>query len=160
MNSEKFNKRMKAIVEREQGPVVNKGYNHDLFCEAIRYESATYGPHPCASFLVTVTQPLCNQQGFLHGGCAATLIDTTSTGLIMGTSKPGIFSLGGVSRSLNVKFLRPVPKGVQIRIVHELVHAGKRFALVKSEIRRVDTGEICVVGENDKINSDPAVEKL
>ncbi|OAX81469.1 hypothetical protein ACJ72_04186 [Emergomyces africanus] len=151
---------MKAVVQREKGVVVNKGYNHDLFAEAIRYESATYGPHPRASFLVTVTQSLCNQEGALHGGCAATLIDITSTGLIMGASKPGFFSYGGVSRSLNVKFVRPVPKGVQIRIVHELVHAGRRFALVRSEIRRVDTGEVCVVGENDKINSDPAVEKL
>lgn len=59
-----------------------------------------------------------------------------------------------------MKFVRPVPIGVEVRIVNELVHAGKRLALVRSEIRRVDTGEVCVVGEHDKVNTDPDVERL
>ncbi|EER42590.1 thioesterase [Histoplasma capsulatum H143] len=79
--------------------------------------------------------------GALHGGCATTLIDVTSTGLLIALSKPGHFSLGGVTRTLNVKFVRPAPMGVEVRIVNELVHAGKRLALVRSEISRVDTGE-------------------
>lgn len=44
--------------------------------------------------------------------------------------------------------------------MNELVHAGKRLALVRSEISRVDTGEVCVIGEHDKVNTDPEAGSL
>ncbi|PGH31252.1 hypothetical protein GX50_05989 [[Emmonsia] crescens] len=160
MNSEKFHKRMKAIHAREERNDDYKGYNHNLFRNCVLYESAIHGPHPRTSFLLTVTEPFCNNVGALHGGCATTLIDVTSTGMLIALSKPGHFAQGGVTRTLNMKFVRPVPIGVEVRIVNELVHAGKRLALVRSEIRRVDTGEVCVVGEHDKVNTDPDVERL
>ncbi|OJD16849.1 hypothetical protein AJ78_03039 [Emergomyces pasteurianus Ep9510] len=160
MDSEKLHKRMTAIYEREKRNDDYKGYNHKLFQDHIRYESATYGPHPRNTYLLTVTEPFCNKVGALHGGCATTLIDVTSTGLLIALSKPGQFSRGGVSRALNVKFVRPAPMGVEVRIVNELVHMGKRLALVRSEIRRVDTGALCVVGEHDKVNTDPEEGKL
>ncbi|OAT11941.1 thioesterase [Blastomyces gilchristii SLH14081] len=160
MDSEKLDKRMKAIHAGEKRNNDYKGYNHDLFRDHVRYESASHSPRPRVSFLLTVTEPFCNKNGALHGGCATTLIDVTSTGFLIALSKPGYFSQGGVSRTLNVKFVRPAPMGVEVRIVNELVHAGKRMALVRSEISRVDTGEVCVVGEHDKVNTDPEVERL
>lgn len=93
--------------------------------------------------------------GNLHGGCAATLIDNLSTTILVGVSRPGHFSLGGVSRNLKVTYLRPVPQDTAIRIICELVHAGKRLALLRAEIRRVDNDDLCVVGEHEKANTDP-----
>ncbi|EGC42689.1 thioesterase [Histoplasma capsulatum var. duboisii H88] len=160
MESEDLHKRMKALHQGEKQNDTYKGYNHDLFRNRVRYESVSHGPCPRASFLLTVTEPFCNKVGALHGGCATTLIDVTSTGLLIALSKPGHFSLGGVTRTLNVKFVRPAPMGVEVRIVNELVHAGKRLALVRSEISRVDTGEVCVIGEHDKVNTDPEAGSL
>lgn len=71
-----------------------------------------------------------------------------------------MFSYGGVSRSLDIKFLRPAPEGTEIEIDCELVSMGKRLAMSKAEIRRVDTGDVCVLGLHDKANMDPPVQKL
>ncbi|PGH12883.1 hypothetical protein AJ79_03983 [Helicocarpus griseus UAMH5409] len=154
MNTQNLDKRMKALFEAELRNDEYKGYNHNLFRAHVRYEAAQPGPPARVSFLLTVTEPLCNKSNGLHGGCAATLIDVTTTGLLIATSRPGMFSTGGTSRTLNLKFVRPVPRGTEVRIVNEIVHVGKRLGLVRAEIRRVDTGEVCVVGEHDKVNTD------
>lgn len=95
--------------------------------------------------------------GNLHGGCAATLIDVLSTTILLGMSEPGKFSLGGVSRNLKVTYLRPVPTGTEVRLVCELVHVGKRLALLRAEIQKAGSGDLCVVGEHEKANTDPEV---
>ena len=91
----------------------------------------------------------------LHGGCASTLIDVLTSSILVGVGRPDLWALAGVSRSLNITFLRPVPVGTEARITCELVHAGRRLALLRAEIQRTDTGEICVIGEHDKANIDP-----
>ncbi|KAH8424607.1 PaaI family thioesterase [Aspergillus melleus] len=121
----------------------------------IRFESATRGPPARVSFLFTVSPKLCNMLGNLHGGCAATLIDVLSTCILLGVSSPGHFGLGGVSRHLKVTYLRPVPQGTEARLVCEIVHVGRRLALMKAEISRADTGALCIVGEHEKANTDP-----
>ncbi|ODH48394.1 hypothetical protein GX48_05486 [Paracoccidioides brasiliensis] len=154
MNSEKFNKLMKAIHEAELRDTkykfnlakVHHGFSHGLFCSSVRYDSATLGPPAKVSFLLKVTDPFCNKTKQLHGGCASTLIDVTSTGLLIGLSRPGLFSRGGVTRTLHVKFLRPVPVGMEVRVVNELVHAGKRLALVRPEIRGRIRGSFVLLG--------------
>jgi acyl-coenzyme A thioesterase 13 len=105
-----------------------------------------------------VSPNLCNYMGNLHGGCAATLIDVLSTTILLGVSRPGRFALGGVSRNLKVTYLRPVPEGAEIRLVCVLVHAGKRLALLRAEIQRVDNGDLCIVGEHEKANTDPEAD--
>lgn len=103
---------------------------------------------------------MCNQVNSLHGGCAATLIDVLTSITPVALAKPGLFAYGGVSRSLNIKFLRPVPEGTEFEIDCELINMGKRLALSKAEIRRVDNGNLCVLGLHDKANTDPPVRKL
>ncbi|KAE8146087.1 HotDog domain-containing protein [Aspergillus avenaceus] len=123
----------------------------------LRFESATQGPPARVSFLFKVIPRLCNAVGTLHGGCAATLIDILSTTILMGVSKPGHFSLGGVSRNLRVTYLRPVPKDTEARLICEVIHMGKRLVLMRAEICRADTGDVCVVGEHEKANTDPDI---
>ncbi|RMJ22575.1 thioesterase [Aspergillus sp. HF37] len=125
----------------------------------LRFDAATRGPPSTqASYLLTVSPNLCNYMGNLHGGCAATLIDVLSTTILLGVSRPGRFALGGVSRNLKVTYLRPVPEGSEIRLVCILVHAGKRLALLRAEIQRVDNGDLCIVGEHEKANTDPEAD--
>lgn len=83
------------------------------------------------------------------------MIDVLTTTILLGMGEPGKFSIGGVTRSLDLKFLRAVPVYVEVAIVCEVVHIGRRLALLKAEIRRTDTGDVCIVGEHDKANTDP-----
>ena len=64
--------------------------------------------------------------------------------------------LGGVSRHLNLSYLRPVPRDSVSRITCEVVNVGRRLALLRAEIRSAETGALCVVGEHDKVNTDEA----
>ncbi|KAJ5133341.1 Thioesterase superfamily [Penicillium atrosanguineum] len=125
----------------------------------LRFESATRGPPAKVSFLINITPALSNYMGNLHGGCAATLIDVLSTTILLGVSEPGKFSLGGVSRNLKVTYLRPVPTGTEARIVCELIHVGKRLALLRAEIQKAESGDVCVVGEHEKANTDPEMKQ-
>jgi len=125
----------------------------------LRFESATRGPPSKVSFLLKITPALSNYMGNLHGGCAATLIDVLSTTILLGVSEPGKFALGGVSRNLKLTYLRPVPEGIEARIVCEVIHVGKRLALLRAEIQRAETGDVCVVGEHEKANTDPEVNQ-
>ncbi|PYI08178.1 thioesterase family protein [Aspergillus sclerotiicarbonarius CBS 121057] len=121
----------------------------------LRLESATSGPPARVSYLLTVIPRQCNYLGNLHGGCGATIVDILSSTLLLALSKPGHYSLGGVSRNLKLTYLRPVPVGTEIRVMCEMVHMGKRMALLRAEIQRMDGG-ICVVAEHEKANTDPA----
>ncbi|KAJ6155911.1 hypothetical protein N7497_004796 [Penicillium chrysogenum] len=123
----------------------------------LRFESATRGPPATVSFLLMITPPLSNYMGNLHGGCAATLIDVLSTTILLGISEPGKFSFGGVSRNLKVTYLRPVPTGTEVRLVCEVIHVGKRLALLRAEIQKAESGDVCVIGEHEKANTDPEV---
>ncbi|KEY83200.1 thioesterase [Aspergillus fumigatus] len=121
----------------------------------LRFESATRGPPAQVSYLLTVAPKLCNFMGNLHGGCAATIIDILSTAILLGVSKPGFFSVGGVSRNLKVTYLRPVPANTEIRLGCQVIHTGRRLALLRAEILRADNGDLCVLGEHEKANTDP-----
>lgn len=87
------------------------------------------------------------------------MIDVLSSTLLMALSQPGLYSYGGVSRNLKTTYIRPVPVGMEIRLVCELVHMGKRMALLRAEIQKLD-GSVCVVAEHDKANTDPADTKI
>lgn len=112
-----------------------------------------------ASYILTITPNLCNHFENLHGGCAATIIDILSTTILLAVSRPGVFAMGGVSRHLNLTYLRPAPRGVDVRVRCEVVQIGKRLALLRAQIERVDNGDVCVVAAHEKVNTDPEVAK-
>ncbi|OXV11699.1 hypothetical protein Egran_00543 [Elaphomyces granulatus] len=139
-----------------QSNIINsETWTVDFNRSQVLLESATEGPPARVTYRFTVTPDMTNRLGTLHGGCAATLIDTLSTCILEGVSKPGIFSLGGVTRNLKLTYLRPVPLSSEARLICEVVHVGRRLALLKAEIRKVDNGDLCVVGEHEKANTDP-----
>ena len=74
--------------------------------------------------------------------------------ILLGVSRPGFYGMGGVSRNLSLTYLRPVPLGTEVRIICDLVHAGRRLALIKSEIRRAEDDVLCVVSDHEKANTD------
>jgi acyl-coenzyme A thioesterase 13 len=97
---------------------------------------------------------MANFHNSIHGGCTATVIDILSSMLVIGASQPGMFQVGGVSRNLNVTYLRPMRVGSEVRVICELVQMGKRLALLRTEIRGVETNELCALGDHQKANTD------
>lgn len=89
--------------------------------------SATATPAGRVIFEYTVTDADTNRLGNLHGGCTATLFDFATTTALAPIAKQGYWAFMGVSRTLNVTYLRPIPVGETILIDSEVVHAGKRL---------------------------------
>lgn len=49
----------------------------------------------------TYAPALCNESGNLHGGCAATLLDTLTSTALLTIARPGFLDCGHVSRTLS-----------------------------------------------------------
>jgi acyl-coenzyme A thioesterase 13 len=97
----------------------------------------------------TVTPDLCNKSGNLHGGAAATLLDTLTSTALLTIAKEGFLDAGHVSRSLNTTYLRPVPVGSVCRVECEVVAAGRNTAMVRGVIYSAD-GKASVHCVHDK----------
>lgn len=89
--------------------------------------SASSSPVGKTVFEFQVKENHVNGLGNLHGGCCATLFDWCTTTAIVPVSRPDFWIFKGVSRTLNVTYLRPVPEGEVVLIESEVVHMGKRL---------------------------------
>ncbi len=117
-------------------------------------------PHPKLVFSFTVQPEHCNLLGNLHGGCTSTMFDYATTMTLVQINHPGFWLYLGVSRTLNVTYLRPMPVGETFHIECEIVHIGKRLATLKGVARRPSDGALMAVCEHGKVNTDPPVAKM
>lgn len=126
---------------------------------ACRFVSASEAAQS-TTWTLHVTPELCNKSGNLHGGAAATILDSLTSTALLTIAKPGFLDAGHVSRSLICTYTRPVPAGTTVRIECEVVAAGKNTALVRGVIRTAD-GKACVHCSHDKaVFKKPAASKL
>jgi len=69
-------------------------------------------------------------------------------------AKPGVFQRLGVTRTLNVTYLKPVKEGMRVVVGNEVISVGGRLAIVTGWIREVDgAGEGEGEGEGAKIGA-------
>lgn len=101
------------------------------------------------SWELNVTPDLCNKSGNLHGGAAATILDSLTSTALLTIAKPGFLDAGHVSRTLSTTYTRPVPAGTKCRVECEVVAAGKNTAMVRGIIMTMD-GKACVHCAHDK----------
>ncbi|KAF7543557.1 hypothetical protein G7Z17_g10639 [Cylindrodendrum hubeiense] len=112
------------------------------------------GPHPSCAFSYVVQPDNCNRLDNLHGGCAATLFDFCTTLPLALVNRPGFWQFMGVSRTLNVTYMRPVPVGEEVLIECEIVQAGKKLATLRGAMRRRSDNTLLAVCEHGKVNID------
>jgi acyl-coenzyme A thioesterase 13 len=94
-----------------------------------------------------VTKELRNFGGTLHGGAAATLIDSIGSLAIFAADRDGRF---GVSTDMNVSWLAPVPVGEWVTVDATVLRSGRNLAFVSVEIRRESDGVLAVQGRMTK----------
>jgi acyl-coenzyme A thioesterase 13 len=82
-----------------------------------------------AKFSMVVVQNLCNRTGMLHGGAMSMIVDMATTLAQAPLATAGYWEFGGVSRTLNVTYLRPIPKDTEILIVCEVMQVGKALGM-------------------------------
>lgn len=118
------------------------------------------GPHPSCRFSYTVQPDNCNRLENLHGGCAATLFDYCTTLPLALINRPGFWQFMGVSRTLNVTYLRPVAVGVEVLLDCEIVQVGKKLATLRGTMRKRSDNTLLAVCEHGKVNIDADLAKL
>ena len=124
-------------------------------------------PHPRITFRFVVQPVHCNALGNLHGGCTATIFDLCTSMPLGLVARPGFWQWMGVSRTLNVTYLRPVPAGSQVHVECEVLQVGRKLCTVRGVMRLVEgdeegvkEGPVLAVCEHGKVNTDPPAEKL
>ena len=95
----------------------------------------------------------------MHGAAQALIYDNFTTLALAAISKPGFWMVGGVSRVLDVKYLRPAEGGEKVTVEVEVVHAGRHACALRG-VMRDSRGRVLSTCEHDKSNIDPEVAKL
>ncbi|KAH0496894.1 hypothetical protein TgHK011_004237 [Trichoderma gracile] len=131
-----------------------KGWMHHLLPH-IKILSASSLPTPTITFSFTVDPSHANGFANLHGGAAASLLDFCTTLLLALVCKPGFWQTMGVSRTLNVTYMRPAPVGIEVLIECEMLQVGKRLCALRGTMKRKSDGELLCVCEHNKANVDP-----
>ncbi|KAI0901106.1 HotDog domain-containing protein [Annulohypoxylon nitens] len=155
--------RVKAFLEKTKDSN-NPNWMKDIspYLSIVTY--STSPPHPSITFKFTVQPVHCNLYNSLHGGCASAIFDSCTSLVLDLISKPGFWQPPGVSRTLNVTYLRPVPVGTTIHIKCDILHAGRRLCALRGEMRSETEdgreGPLLIICEHNKASIDPPPEKL
>lgn len=90
----------------------------------------------------------------MHGGAAGVIFDMATTSALCPLARPGFWEfMGGVTRTLNISYLKAVPIGIHVRLTSKVVSVGKQMAMIRGEMTSVDgTTTFCTV-EHHKVNT-------
>lgn len=127
------------------------------FLPWIEFHSSTMTPHPTVTFQFTVQPEHHNGLHNMHGGATASLFDWCTSIALALINKSGFWFFMGVTRTLSLTYLRPVPVGEVVLVECEVAHAGRKLCHLKGRMKRASDGVLLVTCEHDKVSTDPPV---
>ncbi|KUJ10270.1 Thioesterase/thiol ester dehydrase-isomerase [Mollisia scopiformis] len=151
--------RVKGLFFDSLSEDIYQGWAASMFRSDLKLLSASKNPGKTV-FRYVVKPEHCNRLGNLHGGCTSTIFDAATTTALAPIAEPGFWVYAGVSRTLNVTYIRPIPAGEAVLVESEVVHAGKRLCSLKGVMRRERDGAIMATCEHGKVSIDPEIPKI
>ncbi|KAF1966500.1 thioesterase family protein-like protein [Bimuria novae-zelandiae CBS 107.79] len=95
-----------------------------------------------------------NLNDVMHGGAAGVIFDMATTTALCPVAQPGYWEfLGGVTRSLNISYLKAVPAGITVRISSKVVSVGKQMAMLQGKMTSLDGKTTYCTAEHHKVNT-------
>lgn len=104
-----------------------------------------------ATFKFKVDEYYCNGSDNLHGGAQATIFDILTSVALQAIGTPDFWVTPGVSRTLNVTYLRPAPLGSEVLCEVEIVHTGRNLSLQTGRLKRASDGAVLSTCEHNKV---------
>ncbi|KAI9893309.1 MAG: hypothetical protein M1814_000439 [Vezdaea aestivalis] len=132
-----------------------QGWETNLFASNIQIISVSKEPSPNVVFSFTVQESMTNRLGTLHGGATATLFDNLTTAVLPLVAKEGFWMRMGVSRNLNVTYLKPAIVGDIVLVECDIMGIGKKICTLRGVMRRQSDNAILATAEHHKVSIDP-----
>ncbi|CZT48887.1 uncharacterized protein RSE6_09655 [Rhynchosporium secalis] len=109
-------------------------------------------PEGTVTFEFLIGEGYGNVNGVMHGGAAGVIFDMCTTTALGPLAKPGFWDfLGGVTRTLNISYLKAIPVGTTIRIHARVMQVGKTMALIRGEMTSLDGKIVFCTCEHHKV---------
>lgn len=95
-----------------------------------------------------------SSSSFLTGHLRSFAADMATTTALCPVAKPGYWEfMGGVTRSLNISYLRAVPIGTTVRLDSKVVSVGKQMAMIRGTMTSLDGKVTYCTVEHHKVNA-------
>jgi len=110
------------------------------------------GPEGSVTFDLLIDERYSNINGVMHGGAAGVIFDMCTTTALGPLARPGFWDfLGGVTRSLNISYLRAIPIGTTVRITSTVMQIGRTMALIRGTMSSRDGSTVYCTCEHHKV---------
>ncbi|KAJ4366985.1 hypothetical protein N0V83_007515 [Neocucurbitaria cava] len=94
-----------------------------------------------------------NLNNVMHGGAAGVIFDMATTSALCPIARPGFWEfMGGVTRSLNISYLKAVPIRTKVRLNSKVVSVGKQMAMIRGDMTSLDGKTTYCTVEHHKVN--------
>jgi acyl-coenzyme A thioesterase 13 len=95
-----------------------------------------------------------NINNVMHGGAAGVIFDMATTSALCPVARPGFWEfMGGVTRTLNISYLKAVPVGTTVRLSSKVESVGKQMAMIRGVMTSLDGKTTYCTAEHHKVNA-------
>jgi len=106
------------------------------------------------SFELYMSPKYSNLNDVMHGGAAAVIFDMATTSALCPLATPGYWEfMGGVTRTLNISYLKAVPIGTTVKLSSHVVQVGKTMAMIQGKMSSLDGKVTYATAEHHKVNA-------
>ncbi|KAF2680595.1 hypothetical protein K458DRAFT_421297 [Lentithecium fluviatile CBS 122367] len=111
------------------------------------------------SYELFMSPSFSNLNDVMHGGAAAVIFDMATTTALCPIARPASWEfMGGVTRTLNISYLKAVPIGITVLIRSKVVGVGKQMAMIRGKMTSLNEKVVYCTVEHHKVNT-PVLEK-